>query len=190
MPNDRSTAQRLLTASEFTLFEASRRDGLATLTAAQLKTKHDRARRLRDKYRDLFRRQRLAARARAGSKGGRSGTANARTEAKAALFEDILLRFHARLQRLAAREAPKPRRKPVPARKAAAPVAGPRTARSPKASSRGATASGGQVAEAGFMTSRARLTETRSQTARSRGKAIHAHLSGRNRRSQGKRDRR
>lgn len=189
MPNDRASARRLLTAAEFGLFEASRRDGLAALTPAQLKSKHDRARRLRDKYRDLFRRQRLALRA--GGKGGRSGAANARTEAKAALFEDILLRFHDRLRAATAPAAPSPARKaasatarPVP------PASGPKTRRSPKAPARTAAARGGQVAAAGFMTPRARVVETRKQAARSRGQAIHAHLSGRNRRSQAKRDRR
>lgn len=58
MPTERATARKLLTSAEFTLFEASRRDGICVLSAAELKRKVERTRRLRDKYRDLYKRQR------------------------------------------------------------------------------------------------------------------------------------
>ena len=102
MPNERATARKLLTSAEFELFEASRRDGICVLGAPELKRKVERTRRLRDKYRDLYKRQRLAMRDLTGTKRGNSGQANARTKEKAAIFEELRTRFQARYDRLTA----------------------------------------------------------------------------------------
>ena len=105
MANDRANARKLLTAAEFKLFEASRRDAICRLDARTLKLKVELTRKRRDKYRDLYKRQRLAIRDQTGTKRGNSGAANARTKEKAALFEELRARFQARLPR------PRPRRR-------------------------------------------------------------------------------
>ena len=94
--NDRANARKLLTAAEFKLFEASRRDAICKLDARTLKLKVELTRKRRDKYRDLYKRQRLAIRDQTGTKRGNSGAANARTKEKAALFEELRARFQAR----------------------------------------------------------------------------------------------
>jgi hypothetical protein len=98
-------ASKLLNASEFRLFAASRSDALKTLTAARLRGKIKRARTLRDKFRDLFKRQTLATRARTRSKSGASGVANQRTRQKAEVFTEVLQRFGKRLAQVEAAEA-------------------------------------------------------------------------------------
>lgn len=110
MAYTRTQARNLLTATELTLFDAGRTADVKALTATQLKSKVERTRKLRDKYRDLFKRQRLAARDRTGSKGGRSGVANARSKEKGVLFNELLGRFQARLAvvEAAAKKAAKP----------------------------------------------------------------------------------
>lgn len=102
---DLRKARALCTAAEFELVASSGGKTLETLGEARLKTKITRARALRDKYRHLHRRQRLAAR-QPGATPARAD-ANARTAAKAGLFDQVLARFverHAQL-RVAARPA-------------------------------------------------------------------------------------
>ncbi|HUG75075.1 MAG TPA: hypothetical protein VMM81_05310 [Acidimicrobiia bacterium] len=102
MAYNRNQARPLLTKPEFELFEASLSDRISSFTPAQLRTKADRARRLADKYRDLYRRQGRAARVKTGSGAG----ANERTDRKTAIFEQALGRFEARLARLGKAPAP------------------------------------------------------------------------------------
>lgn len=101
MAYNRRQAERLLNAAELELFDASLASALPTLTAAQLKAKITRARRLRDKQRDLLQRQRLASRSTTGAKGGRTGVANARTADKATALDEVLARFEKRADLLA-----------------------------------------------------------------------------------------
>ncbi len=123
MPYNRSHVRGFLGASEITLFESSLREELKTHTPADLARRIVRTRKLRDKYRDLLRRQKLQTRARTGSKGGPSGNANARTDAKAAAFDEALKRFEDEARRRADAEKKKPsgaarktsRAKPAPA---------------------------------------------------------------------------
>lgn len=102
MAYNRNQARSLLTKPEFELFEASLSDRIGSLTAAQLRSKTDRARRLADKYRDLYRRQGRTAREKSGSGAG----ANERTDRKTAIFEQALGRFEARLAKLGKTPAP------------------------------------------------------------------------------------
>ena len=117
MPYNRRTARALLTAAEFDLFASSLDERMAGFGVPQLTRRIARSRQLRDKYRDLYRRQAVATRARTGSTRGTSGVANQRTAQKATLFGELLARFEARLVRVnaaLARAAPKPsRRAPV-----------------------------------------------------------------------------
>jgi hypothetical protein len=209
MPYNRTAASKLLTASELALFDAGRRDAIGSLDERTLKSKVERTRRLRDKYRDLARRQRLATRERTGTKRGTaSREANARTAEKETLFAELLVRFETRLAGMegrAPRTRPTKRTPPAAARKA--PSKAPRRAagksgtgnapaetfgkepRSPKAAAEkiGTGAPAGKRATE-FMSSRAKGLDTERQRHKSRGTAIQAHLRSQGRRSQAKRD--
>jgi len=190
MANDRANARRLLTAAEFKLFEASRRDAICKLDARTLKLKVELTRKRRDKYRDLYKRQRLAIREQTGTKRGNSGAANARTKEKAALFEELRTRFQARLVQVtappprAAKKAPSRRIKPESA------VPGPRKTLSPKAPAAGRAAAQSPVGGPGFMNESAGVAAARGRAHRSRSTVINAHLRSQGRRNQARRDRR
>lgn len=110
MAYNRRQAEGLLDTAELQLFDASLASGLSVLTAAELKAKITRTRRLRDKQRDLVQRQRLASRAATGSKGGRTGVANVRTADKATLLDEVLARFEKRAELLARKTEAEARR--------------------------------------------------------------------------------
>jgi hypothetical protein len=118
-------AKPLLTAAELELFDHSRAEPIKALSAKQLAGKEKRTRSLRDKYRDLYRRQSVAAQGK--TKGvGETGDANARTQRKAEIMQEVLDRFEARSSLLGARESradeAKEAKSKKPARKAAASV--------------------------------------------------------------------
>lgn len=96
MPIDRRQARALTTRSELGLVSASYPDTIGNLKLSALKSNIVRARNLRDKQRDLLQRQKLATRARTGTKIG----GNARTAEKVRLFEETLARFTRRLNSL------------------------------------------------------------------------------------------
>lgn len=196
------SARALCTAAEYGLVVASGGDGLRALSEARLKLKIVRARTLRDKYRDLLRRQRLAARRSPNAKAGR-GDAGARTESKAALFEQILARFVARLEKLqdaAARPAKQPAAKrPAakrPAAKKAASKAGgthpaaPTAARSPKAPALTTPLEPKvrQAAVRGFVSDKAAQSARNVKLKSMNARNVQAHVSARGRRNQAKRD--
>lgn len=135
MAYNRRQAEGLLDTAELQLFDASLASGLAVLTAAELKAKITRTRRLRDKQRDLLQRQRLASRAATGSKGGRTGVANVRTADKATLLDEVLARFEKRAELLARKAEAEARR--ASAKRAAA----IRKAAKPKAKAKAASKS-------------------------------------------------
>jgi hypothetical protein len=87
----RAQAKEITTKAEFDLVEGSFSPAVTRLSPARLKQQADRARRLEDKYRDLFREQ-----SRKGKEQGRRGSA-ARTERKAQLFAEVRERFEKRL---------------------------------------------------------------------------------------------
>ncbi len=96
MTVNRRQARALTTGSEQKLVDASYPDAICTLSPRALKWNIVRARKLRDKQRDLLQRQKLATRARTGTKVG----GNARTAQKAELFDQTLARFTRRLNLL------------------------------------------------------------------------------------------
>jgi hypothetical protein len=100
MPVTRAQAKEICTKQEFELVEASFRPEVTTLTAAQLRSKVERTRKLQDKFRDLSRQQ-----GRGGKEAGsRHDGSNARTERKAKLFVETRERFEKRLAHVEARE--------------------------------------------------------------------------------------
>ena len=126
MPYNRSHVRAFLNAAEVSLFASSIGAELKALGPADLQRRLTRARTLRDKYRDLLRRQKLKTRERTGSKRGTTGNANERTAKKAAAFDQALKRFEA--QAKAQRGAPaatKARAKPAAKKTRAAPRSEP-----------------------------------------------------------------
>ncbi len=154
MPVNLRQARQLCTKPELELVLASGGDAIKSMTEARLKLKVVRARALRDKYRDLLRRQRVAARV-PGAKPARAD-ANARTAAKAELFDAVLARFAERLAKVQGKAAPKARagaggrarQKPGGSKAGrAAKKAAPKVARKPAApGAKKAAASGGASA--------------------------------------------
>jgi len=94
----RSQAQALLSVAEMQLYDDSRVNGLRKLDGPALQKRVERARRSRDRARDLVKRNKLALRDATGSKRGRAGDANQRSKDKAELLADILKRFEAALK--------------------------------------------------------------------------------------------
>ncbi len=190
-------ARKLLTAAELEVFIASRGQALTSLSPLQLRGKVKRARSLSGKYRDLLQRQKLATRDRAGSKTGRSGIANARTEQKAVVFGEVLASFSRRLTQVEAAQAravqkakasavTKSKVKAVPAKprsKAAAPKVGttPRSSKAPAIEPVSAR-SLGPTSES------ARVARHARQPKQSGQQNVHAHIAARGRRNQAKRD--
>lgn len=140
-------ARKILTAPELDLFAHSRTEGLKALTPARLRAKLVRARALRDKYQDLYRRQALAARDRTASKRGTSGAANERTHDKAAVFTEVIERFEQRIAYCEAVEAREQARRDTAASRAAAKPAARKTAAKAGRKTLGAT-SGTKAREA------------------------------------------
>lgn len=96
-------ASRLCTATELELFKQSMRPQITELTVARVKTRITRARKLRDKYRDLADQQRGEARGKREPTGRTPAAGNRRTERKVMIFQQALDRFEDRLATLEAR---------------------------------------------------------------------------------------
>lgn len=92
-------AKVLCSASELALVKASTRQEIGSHTAARLRQKETRARKLRDKWRDQATSQKRSSQAKAGS---RNAGENKNSPEKAALFEEVLSRFSAQLAKLEA----------------------------------------------------------------------------------------
>lgn len=95
MAYNRIQVRAFLSASELDLFESSIGANCKSLATADLRRRVERTRTLRDKSRDLLQRQKLATRARTGTKIGVNGVANERTAKKATALEEALKRFEA-----------------------------------------------------------------------------------------------
>ncbi len=95
MTNDRDQTRSFLSTAETELFESSLGASCKVLGTADLHRRLERTRALRDKARDLLQRQKLATRARTGTKRGVTGHANERTAEKAAALDEALKRFEA-----------------------------------------------------------------------------------------------
>ena len=103
-----SEAKSLCTANEFELVQASLPKRIKNHSLAVLRGKVRRARTLRDKYRDLARRQRLEARGKQVARGTRPAQGNERTMRKAELFGEVLERFEKQLGKVEAAAAKAP----------------------------------------------------------------------------------
>ena len=104
MAYNRNQARGICNKTEYALFASSLKGEVEKLPQARVQSGIKRSRTLRDKYRDLHKRQRLATRDRVGTKKGIKPDTNARTEQKAKLFAEVLARFEAHLKILKAEE--------------------------------------------------------------------------------------
>jgi hypothetical protein len=179
MPVNNKTARALCTGAEWELVLASLGEG--AMPKARVKLKIGRARALRDKYRGLTRRQRLAARSRTGTKLGARPGSNARTEEKARLFAETLARFESRLRKLEAAERHEAARMALGARRAAAKAVRARSA--PPAPRRGA-----KPPKSGYVSESARQASRRQRLQNMRVKTLQAHARAQGRRRQARRD--
>lgn len=142
----RTQAVKLLNAAEMKLYDNSRAAALRKLSASELDRAIERTRKLRDKQRDLVKRQRLATRKRTGAKGGPSGDANQRTEAKGELIAEILERFEARRAEVSAKAEPaRPAPKRPPDKKTPVRKAAKKTTKKAKRAARKAKAAAGKA---------------------------------------------
>jgi hypothetical protein len=191
MAFNRNHARPLCTAAEFQLFTASLADGIGALTPAQLRSKIQRARNLRDKYRDLLKRQRLANRERTGTKKGQRMETNARTADKARLFDEVLGRFQARAAKLGAAAEQEAKHKAASAARATLLAekseAGPR-ADMPRGKDQPRGTKGPGVA--GYASESARVAARGKLSRDTRAGARKGHKSAAGKRSQARRDRR
>lgn len=204
-------ARTLLSANELALFDASRAQPIKAPTPARLRGKVTRARALRDKYRDLYRRQTVSTRAAPAGRRSAIGGDNERTQRKAELFAEVLARFEERLQRLEADGAkaqakakPAPPTPPTPLKaavakalktkvaKAAVPrqpaQKATRSAKAPAAKRPASTAKKTASATAARLDVVPAAERRNPLRQRSDNLAIHAHSKSQARRAQGKRD--
>lgn len=87
-------AKALCSGAELALVKASSKQEIGTHTAARLKQKQARARKLRDKWRDQ-----VAAQKRQGKAGAAGAADNKNSAEKAALFDEVVARFTAQLEK-------------------------------------------------------------------------------------------
>jgi len=177
MAYNRRQARAICNDSEYELFTASLADSITELTPVQLRGKIKRARTLRDKSTDLFRRQSLAMQESTGSKRGRTGSANERTEQKARLFDEVLKRFEARLDKITAKPASAAKRPAVtepgarPEKPAKTKAPSPRKAHTTKGPTKAATKKGAAgPSEHVKARTKVQVAHKRASTARSQAK--------------------
>ena len=106
MSFNRTRAAKLLSAKELELFEHTLHGQAQELGDRELASILKRVRTQRDKYQDLFRRQRVSSRGRSGGKDGPRGSDNLRTQQKVEAFSEALARLE-KLQKQRERAAAK-----------------------------------------------------------------------------------
>ena len=167
--------QPLLTKPELELFQASRAGAIKELNPRQLAAKLTRARALRDKYRDTYRRQTVATRTGPAKNRKQMGGENNRTEVKAEIMQEVLTRFEAQHAKAQAKLDKQAARKTKTARAHNAPGA-PTTKTNPKAAQRSrrstgnaAPGEGAQLAMRGATTTKPRQVARKKRAAEDLG---------------------
>ena len=167
--------QPLLTKPELELFQASRAGAIKELNPRQLAATLTRARALRDKYRDTYRRQTVATRTGPAKDRKQMGGENNRTEVKAEIMQEVLTRFEAQHAKAQAKLDKQAARKTKTARAHNAPGA-PTTRTNPKAAQRSrrstgnaAPGEGAQLAMRGATTTKPRQVARKKRAAEDLG---------------------
>jgi hypothetical protein len=198
MPLLGAKSAALLTKDEATLVRSSAAASAKALTPSRLKDQIARARKLRDKYADLAKRQRGEAKGTRARSGTRAAQGNENTTKKVELFADALSRFEKELARRESKAAGKTnaaakgakkakgtkaaKKKKAGGAKVAAKSGATKTA---SAKTRAASASKRHVSPAteSSIAKRAELQRAKSGLQRSGG-----HMASRTRRTQARRD--
>jgi hypothetical protein len=176
MPISRTQARALTTKTEQTLVEESFHPRVRAFSVAQLRQRIDRARRMRDKYSDLGRRQHGASKARKGQASRPPDKSNLRTDRKVTLFDQTLERFEKRLQSLEAEAA-----------RAQATTASP--AAGGRARAEGRSKPPAKARRGGGGSAKPQTAPTRDdKRTQARGKAVRGHTKARGRRTQTRKD--
>jgi hypothetical protein len=188
---NRTRAAKLLTTAELEHFNASLARETGELSERQLKAKVQRSRTLRDKYRDLLKRQTRKNRdARSGKAAGRL-SANERTAHKAKIFDEVLERFEKHLARRLARD--KRGATKIPIRSSASLLEKKRAAQARQEAARRVEVSA-KAPSSGPRSSRpdgaAQVMSDGQQFTTSGATAIQGHVSSTGRSNQAKRDQR
>jgi hypothetical protein len=197
-----ATARKLATQTEWTLLEASRAREITELTPARLAQKIARARKLRDKYRDLAKQQRGEARGKRSPKSTRAAAGNANTVIKEQMFAEALERFEARLAKVTAKAGAKvkPKATARPAAKASPKARAKRVVAEPRRNDAAPPPPAASGAHIWGPEARATATAKQAQSNASRGarkaqklthqsaEAHQGHVGSRGRHNQAKRD--
>lgn len=185
MTYTRNHAHRLLTATEYELFSESLADHVGDHDLAALRKLVGRTRRARDKYRDLYKRQRTSTRRKTRARGA-APDANERTSKKATMFDEALARLEKRLAKLEVAESRAKRRAVLQRTGKARP-----TASRAKPAARRTTRGSKHRRPTKDFTGPATAAQQRSSGPRgATAKSISAHRSAAGRRNQATRDRR
>ncbi|MFN7114890.1 MAG: hypothetical protein ACK4PK_11100 [Alphaproteobacteria bacterium] len=210
MPFNKAQLRSLCTAAEFSLAQKSLAPELGKLSAADLVKNIKRARALRDKGRDLYKRQTRAA--------GKGADLNARTAEKAQAFDQVLKAFEDQLAQLkkaspvSSKKSAVKKTAKAPAKKAAAKKPSPqarvaakaarkksraekvKAKKTPALTSKKALAASEKKSPAatvrwgGFASKAAQDAGKRAQLQQSRSKPILGHVKSAGKRAQAKRD--
>jgi hypothetical protein len=195
----RDVARRLCTAREYELVEASFPENVRRLAPSRLRQKLERARKLRDKNRDLLKRQRLEVRGKRDSRRARPAQGTANTEKKAELFQEVMDRFEAELKPVASGGRANPQKRKSPAKKPPAKKSAAKKSPAKKSAAKKSTAkkSAAKKSAAKFVTAKSSAKPsqtTRRQRkdagAKSLGRTLRARARAANQRSQNRRDNR
>lgn len=190
MPVPRARALRLAAVSERSLLESSFGRSLTELSDARLKQKIPRARTLRDKYRDLAKRQRLEARGKRQPQRRRPARGNENTLLKATIFDEALGRLQAERDRRSEQEeraAAAERRQSIKGARGKSSARG-RTSPAPKTRGVNPWAAGARKSSARAHSSGSRGKRKRRALERSGVGKTQKHSAARTRRAQARRD--
>src|SRR5262245_11077128 len=99
----RTEARRLSAKNEWSLISSSLPPALKTLSTARLKSKIVRARKLRQKYQDLYQQQKRYSQSR--MTGSPYEKLNVRTFRKKQMFEEAMVRLRLQLRKVSAQKA-------------------------------------------------------------------------------------
>lgn len=161
----RAKAVALLNKGEMQLYDDSRHNPIRKFSVSQLESRITRARGVRDRARDLVRRQKLSSRQQTGSKRGTSGNANQRSKDKVEILADILKRFETRLGD-AKKEAKASEKESPRVRKAAVKKAGVKKTAGKKTARKGADGTGKRVTAKQALRSTRKVLAAKQEAAR------------------------
>lgn len=164
----RAKAVALLNKGEMQLYDDSRHNPIRKFSVSQLESRITRARGVRDRARDLVRRQKLGSRQQTGSKRGTSGNANQRSKDKVEILADILKRFETRLgdAKKEAKVSEKESAASPRVRKAAVKKAGVKKTAGKKTARKGADGTGKRVTAKQALRSTRKVLAAKQEAAR------------------------